>query len=256
MLALAKPIHTRAVKEALILADMLAKTPAAAIGEVVGETGTGKSYAGYAVMRSQEHAVRICAGEGIGLIELKRRVAAAFLPEDSAANLTHTRIADAVKSYAEQVINAHEQRPLLIVDEANKLGWRHLEYLRFLSDECGLAVLLIGTELYTRQFLTGRTRSLLLQLGRRIGAKRVNFQALSLEEIAAHLIAPRFGTAVASSKQLVSTFYKAARGGNFGDANELANTCERIMRASDIAQLDASILQQAADWLANHRLAA
>ena len=31
MLALAKPIHTRAVKEALILADMLAKTPVAAI---------------------------------------------------------------------------------------------------------------------------------------------------------------------------------------------------------------------------------
>ena len=183
-------------------------------------------------MQAQEHAARICAGEGIGLIELKRRVAAAFLPEDSAANLTHTRIADAVKSYAEQVINAHEQRPLLIVDEANKLGWRHLEYLRFLSDECGLAVLLIGTELYTRQFLTGRTRSLLLQLGRRIGA------------------------AVASSKQLVSTFYKAARGGNFGDADELAKTCERIMKASDIAQLDANILQQAADWLANHRLAA
>ena len=63
-------------------------------------------------------------------------------------------------------------RTLLVIDEANKLGWRVLETIRYLADECRFAVLLIGTELYTRKFTDARTRPLLEQLGGRIGAKR------------------------------------------------------------------------------------
>ena len=52
--------------------------------------------------------------------------------------------------------------------------------LRYIADECGFAVLLVGTELYERQFANARTKPLLLQLGRRIGAKPRRRPALSV----------------------------------------------------------------------------
>jgi hypothetical protein len=141
------------------------------------------------------------------------------------------------------------ERQLLVVDEANKLGWRVLEVLRYLADECGIAVMLIGTELYSRKFTDARTRPLLLQLGSRIGAKRVEARHLDRAETYAHVIRPIFGDL--TDKELVTGFWSMCRKGNFREAMELAGECQRIMTTNEMQTLTPAVLELAGKWMAN-----
>ncbi|WP_333709421.1 ATP-binding protein [Tepidimonas ignava] len=227
--------ETKAVKEALALADLVMAS-ANPIGEITGPAGTGKTMAGRAVA-AKLGAIRIAAWDGMTRHQLLSAVAAAIGMEGpGSADRVLRRGADA-------------ERVMLVVDEANKLSWRVLETIRYLADECGFAVLLIGTELYTRKFSDARTRPLLVQLGSRIGAKRAGTRHLDRAETYAHVIRPMFGDI--TDKELVTAFWTGCRKGNYREAVELAEECRRIMAQNGMQALTPAVLELAAKWMAN-----
>lgn len=227
--------ETKAVKEALALADLVMASDNP-IGEITGPAGTGKTMAGRAVA-AKLGAIRIAAWDGMTRHQLLAAVAAAIGMEGPGS--------------ADRVLRrgAQAERVMLVVDEANKLSWRVLETIRYLADECGFAVLLIGTELYTRKFSDARTRPLLVQLGSRIGAKRAGTRHLDRAETYAHVIRPAFGDI--TDKELVTAFWTGCRKGNYREAVELAEECRRIMAQNGMQALTPAVLELAAKWMAN-----
>jgi len=235
--------ETRQAAEALKLAEVIlgADHP---IGEIVGPPGTGKTCAGRLVAaRNGGH--RVVAWEGMSPHQLAAEIATALGidgGQSAGARLLATRVDPLATA-----------RHLVVVDEANKLNWRGLEVLRYLADECNVAVLLIGTELYDRQFSNTRTRDLLLQLGSRIGAKRTSTRHLDRAETYAHVYRPAFGDAVEADKALVTTFWETCRRGNYREAGELAAECRRLMAANNMQSLTPAVLELAGKWMANRR---
>lgn len=227
--------ETKIIREAICLADavLASENP---IGEIAGPSGTGKTVAGR-VIAEQRKAIRVAAWDGMTRHQMLRLVAERLgIDGAGAVDRLFARGEDA-------------ERVLLVVDEANKLGWRVLEALRYLADECAVAVILIGTELYSRKFTDARTRPLLLQLGSRIGAKRVSTRHLDRAEVYAHVIRPAFGDV--ADKELVTSFWMGCRKGNFREAVELAGECQRLMGANGIQSLTPAILELAVKWMAN-----
>ncbi|MDM7462173.1 MAG: ATP-binding protein [Tepidimonas taiwanensis] len=226
---------TKVVRAALALAELVlaADNP---IGEITGPAGSGKTVAGRAIV--QRHAaLRIAAWDGMTRHQLLVAVAQMLGIEGPGA--------------ADRLLRrgAEQERALLVVDEANKCSWRVLETLRYLADECAMAVLLIGTELYSRKFTDARTRPLLIQLGSRIGAKRVATRHLDRAETYAHVIRPIFGDV--ESKDVVTAFWTLCRKGNYREAVELAGECQRIMASNGIQSLTPAVLELAGKWMAN-----
>lgn len=234
---------TKPVREALQLAQLLIETDGAAVGEIVGETGTGKTQAAHAVL-SEFDGVRVCCHEGMTRYQLVARITAGLEIEGPS-----TRWLELLEKYPQQ----SGKRPIVIVDEANKLKWQALEVLRYIADECGFAVLLVGTELYERQFANARTKPLLLQLGRRIGAKRVRMGHLDRADCARFLLAPKFGEV---DKDVATKFWTGCRRGNWGEAVELAGECLRLAQLNNGQTLTMGILDAALNWFANRRDAA
>lgn len=232
------PRETKYLREALAYArrTMEADNP---IMEIVGETGTGKSTAARRVAETIG-AARVACWDGITRHQLLREIASAFGYEGAGA--TDRMLTDRREPEP-------ESRRAVVVDEANKLNWRSLEALRYLADECNVAVVLVGTELYERQFVHARTRELLVQLGRRIGAKRVRMGRLDRAETYAHVIRPLLGEV--ADKDVVTRFWHGCRKGVWGDAVELASECRAIMAAQDIAVLTPAVLDAAIAWSAN-----
>lgn len=230
---------TKVLREALALADLVLDS-ANPIGEIVGPAGSGKTMAGRAI--AQRHgALRVAAWDGITRHQMLMSVAAGLGIEGAGAVDRLLRRGD------------EAERVLLVVDEANKCGWRVLEALRYLADECAVAVILIGTEIYERQFTAARTRHLLLQLGSRIGPKRVATRHLDRAETYTHVMRPAFGDV--QDRDMVTKFWQGCRKGNFREAVELATECLRIMKNNELQALTPAVLDLACSWMANRHAA-
>lgn len=228
---------TKYTREALAVAQ-LALGSSNPIAEIVGGTGSGKSTAAACIVR-QLAGVRVACWDGMTRAQLLRLVAAALGLQGG----------NAAERLLMQGMNKDEGRRLVVVDEANKLNWRALEALRYLADECHIAVVLVGTEFYERQFTAGKTRELLLQLGRRIGAKRTRMGHLDRAETYAHILRPVVGDC--ADKALVTKFWQGCRKGNWGDGMELAGECARLMGVHGLANLTDAVLDAALAWSAN-----
>ena len=228
---------TKFVKEALSVARLAleADNP---IAEITGGTGSGKSTAAKRIVEVLG-AKRIACWDGISRHQLLKKAAEALGIEGAGA--VDRLLMDAVEEGA--------ARRMLVVDEANKLNWRALEALRYLADECNVAVVLVGTEFYERQFTGARTRELLLQLGRRIGAKRSRMGHLDRAETYGHILKPICGDC--SDKEIVTKFWHGCRKGNWGDGMELAKECRRLMEVHELPALNTAVLDAALAWTAN-----
>lgn len=222
--------QTPSMKKALALAQLLRQAEDAAIGELTGPTRIGKTAAGKHIA-AQPRTVRICGYQGISPFKLAKTL------KQTLALAGHD---GPVEDYPASVPG--EGRPLLVVDECNKANWATLEALRYLADECGYAVLLIGTELYSRQFVDARTAPLLQQLNDRIGGKRVVMAPMDRAETLVHVLRPRFGEV---DLKVATAFWQASRKGFWGPAIELAETCRRVLDANGLSTLDAQVLNSA-----------
>lgn len=232
--ALSEIRETKLIKEALSLAKVVMESATSRLGEIVGPAGCGKSTAGREVARRLQGA-RVCAHEGMSRHQLARAIALA-------CGMQGTSVVD-------RLLAGEAEGRLLVIDEANKLNWRCLELVRYLADECGFAVVLIGTELYERQFSGSRTRELLLQLGSRIGAKRIRGAHLDRAETYVHVVRPWLGDV--ADKEILTRFWQGCRKGNHREAVELAQECRRVVHANGFAGLTLAAVEAATKWMAN-----
>jgi len=226
---------TKPVKQAEVMLGLLVDRGSSGIGEIVGSTGTGKTTIGRHLVQ-KFGGRRVCAFKGITRNTLLRAIVQQVKGGEPGNS----------SRWLEQLAETGQvgdQRPLLVVDEANHLRWDSLEQLRYLADECGWAVLLLGTELYLQSFDNARTKPLLLQLGRRIGAKRVSTKAMDRAETALWVMRPAFGEGL--GKELVTRFWQGCRRGNWGWAVELRDSCLRIMATNGVATLTDTVLEAA-----------
>lgn len=236
-------VETRQAKEAMALADVIMAAGDSAIGELVGETGTGKTAAAR-LIADRYQGVRVAAFEGMGRYALLQALVAV-----AGVDGPYAKWIPGLGEAAEQRIQrGRGARPLVIIDEANKLRWEALEMARYLCDELGWAVLLVGTELYERKFLDARTRPLLMQLGSRIGAKRVRMTTLDKADTYIYVMRPAFGEVAAD---LINRFWQGCRKGNWREALELAGACRRIMATNEVGVLTQPVLESALSWAAN-----
>lgn len=232
------PRETKFLREALLTARRIVAADHP-IGEITGSPGTGKSTAARAVQEALGGA-RVACWDGMTRSQLLRAVAQQLGLEGPGA---------VERMLAERAEASPEERRLVVVDEANKLGWRGLEALRYLADECNVAVLLVGTEIYERQFVSPRSRDYLVQLGSRIGAKRCRMGLLDRAECYTHALRPTVGDV--QDREIVTRFWQGARRGVWRDALELAQECRAIMAAQGAQALTLPVLEAALAWSAN-----
>lgn len=200
-----------------MVAAVLAARPDARFGQIIGSPGTGKTHLSK-YLTDKFDGVRVCASAECGPVDILTSIAKAFgLPVGTGGR--------GATSLLEMLAPVVKDRTI-IVDEANHLNRKCLEVLRFLPDECGAAVVVLGTPLLDETFKDGRASVYLDQLRRRIGGKRVVLSRMETpEEIATNIIKPRFGDV---TKAVAKAFLVGSRG-DWGTGLELADTCARIL---------------------------
>ncbi len=224
-------METPALAEALALTDAVLETPRGVgrIGSIIGEPGTGKTHAGF-YLADHQQGVRIECMEGASKRTLAWQIASAFgLPTEGSSDALRLRI-----------LQECEGR-LIVMDEANHLTVKQLEWLRPLADVGGAGLLLIGTDLLERTFQLGRNVTLLAQFASRKGAKEIRFAPMDAIQVSAFVLEPRFG---AVGKQIATAFHQGCKG-YWRDAIGLADACARIMRVEETNALSQPIVKAA-----------
>jgi DNA transposition AAA+ family ATPase len=214
------------------------------IGLVTGETGTGKTVASYYIA-ARLNGSRICCYPGMTKKDLVIQIAYA------AGN------SNPVGSYGQLIawLKNKVDGQLFLIDEANHIGWQHMEVLRFLADETGATVILFGTQLLSQTMQERRTAPLLAQLTSRIGAKNITFEPLpasgneGLKQIEAYFIKPNFGTV--GQKSVARVFQKATKG-YWRLCRELTEACQFLMskKPEQYPVLSKEVVETAASFLA------
>lgn len=231
-------IETADVKRcvAMVGAVMSARSDAR-FGQIVGPPGTGKTLMSK-YLSDQNDGVRVCASAGCKPVGMLNRIARSL-----GQTVTNADGSDKLQDILSNVVKGRA----IFVDEANHLDWLCLESLRYIADEGGAGVVLLGTPILDDEINDGRRKTYFDQLRRRVGAKRVQLSLIkSHEEITQHIIQPRFGPV---TKTLARHFLKGSRG-DWGTGLELANACLRIMDNEKKEKLDEDIVIAASQYLA------
>ncbi|HIE0070017.1 TPA: AAA family ATPase [Pseudomonas aeruginosa] len=232
-------IETQAVQEALALANTVLAASSNRVGKIDGKPRTGKSTIAHYLVQHL-NAVRVCAYQGMSTKALMLDLCAALgldVGNGTAAGLIR------------QVRPCVRAR-LIIVDEANHLKWPQLEGLRFLADEAGMALLLMGTDIMNRQFRTPQTGIYLAQLASRIGAKTLHLTRMRrIDEGLAYVLQPLFGQV---ERATAKRFMQVSQG-YWRDCIELAQACQRLMAPQGLTRLNTDIVDTAALWMAERR---
>lgn len=232
-------IETVAVQQALVLAHTLLSEDSNRVGKIDGKPGTGKSTIAHYLV-NQLGAVRVCAYQGMSTKSLMIDLCMA-LGLEATGGTAATQIAR---------LRPHVRGRLVIVDEANHLKWPQLEGLRFLADEAGMALLLIGTDLMNRQFRSPQTGIYLAQLASRIGAKTLHLTRMRrIDEGQAYVLQPLFGKV----ERVTAKRFMQVSQGYWRDSLELARACQRLMAPQGLTQLTIDIIDTAAQWMAEGR---
>lgn len=236
---------TQTMRDAFNMTMTTQQHPHNRVGLILGHPGTGKTIASHWLHSQIPNSHRICCYAGMSKKQFAQAIASAsgcLLPKASY---------DALIIW---LYNSTRDK-VFIIDEANHLGWQHMEAVRFLTDEAYETVILIGTELLNQTLQDRRTSTYLAQLNSRIGGKTVVFKPFSddemgLVQIRTYFLTPRFG--LTKPKQSVAKAFLKACKGNWRLGNELADTCERLMKSQEFAELTTDVINAAAVHLANH----
>lgn len=233
-------IETKQVREALRMTESVMHSRTR-VGRLVGEPGTGKTAISHA-LAEQFNGIRVCCSDGMTNKTLMHRLA---------KQLGVGNMKGSTDTLLERCADVCDGRAL-VFDEANHIKWQHMEKLRYLADEAGAGIVLIGTTLLEEPFRDGRTAVYLAQLARRIGTKQVRLTPMArLEEVTGYMIQPRFGAVPKTAAKLFKNYSR----GYWGDADELAEGCQRIMQVQGIDKLNADVVEAAGADLAQRRAA-
>lgn len=202
------------------------------IGQIIGDPGLGKSEIAEALARDLNGAF-ITAWETMSVNGLLIAVARALGDKSLRDNTANDRVFSALRELC--------QDRLIIVDEVNLMNWKHMEALRYLSDQCGASLILVGTLLFSDYLSANKTRTLTAQLSSRIGGKSVTIEAMSKREVGAAVLKPRYAGADAEAFDLFHKF----TGGRWREVVEMAETCDRIMAAHHRG-FDVTVVESAA----------
>ena len=227
-------IETAQVKAAVKLTQAVMASEQSKIGRITGEPGTGKTMIGHYLV---EHVggVRLCVHAGMNNKGLMAGLCWQFGIDDRGT------VSGLLMRLARHVAGR-----LIVIDEANHLQWNHIETLRYLPDEAGAGLILIGTDLLERSFHDGRSAVYLRQMAGRIGSKQLRLTPMSGEgEITKYVLEPAFGQV---SKTTAKEFMKGC-GGYWRLAHELKEACVRIMQAQEIASLDETVVHGALSYI-------
>lgn len=238
-------VETRQVRESISVVNAVIEArDTGAVGQIIGDPGTGKTVISHYLTEKFEHVrpFRVCVSQGVNNKLLISRIYQGLGVEigpGSAATLL---------ARVEHLVEGR----LMVIDEGNHLTWRQLELLRFLADERGMALILIGTDLLDRPFRDGRTATLLAQLSSRIGGKRVHLEPFKkVEEVTGYMLTPQFGPV---NKTTAQRFHKHCSG-FWRDGQELMNACHRVMKLQGIEELSPGIIDAAAESMKPRRAA-
>lgn len=213
----------------------------ARVGQITGDPGTGKSTL-TTWLAETFGGIRIECWAGMGDKHMLQELAHAY---DTRFGSTMSQ-AGTSNTLFQRLVSEGLGGKLIVVDEANHLKWRSLEVLRGLSDR-GAGLILSGTDLLSKTMAHPQIRIYLEQLRQRIGAKKIFMQPLAdPDELAAYVLVPRFASLTKSG----ATRFHALSGGNWRNAHELADACERLMANENITKLDARVVETAAAWMA------
>lgn len=211
------------------------------LGQITGEPGTGKTAVTNWLAR-ELGAIRIEAWAGMKEKTCLQELAHAFNRAGIAIDETGTS-----NTLIQRLIRARPEGRLIIVDEANHLRWPTLEMLRSISDIGGAGLVIAGTDLLAKKFTHPQIRVFLEQFRQRVGTKKMVMQPVSdPSELAAYVLAPRFGRVTRSAAQA----FLRKTGGNWRFAVALSDACARLMENEQIATLDAQVIKTAAAWMA------
>lgn len=234
-------VMTKGAEEAFQMAQtVMSGRRGMKIGQIIGEPGTGKTELTLWLEREFD-AVRVECWHKMAEKTLMQEVAFGFDRIGKPIDTTGTS-----NTLFQRILKVAPGQ-LLILDEANHLTWRVLELVRGLSDIGGCGLIICGTDLLARRMNEARIRAYLAQLRQRIGAKRVTVEPITDEaELAAYVVNPRFG---AVTKKTAQTFQRRS-GGHWRPALELADACDRLMKAEGVETLNHDIVETAAAWMA------
>jgi len=210
-------LQTQQLNAAVALVKATATDGHGRMAKIHGLPGSGKTHTCYALAKIFD-GVRICAYSGMRRKTLFNKLAERFGGTgsggfDSSITFLQSRV----------------ENEIFLIDECNHLGWLEFEALRYLSDECGAVIVLLGTQIFEQKFV-GKSGVYLQQLSRRIGAKHLELKPVeSLEECVQYFILPNFDTK--PTKSTAALFLKVS-GGLWGRAAELTTACKRLMESN------------------------
>lgn len=237
-------VETVQADQARQMCEAVIKAPRySRLGQITGDPGTGKTATTNWLAR-ELGAIRVEAWAGMKEKTLLQELAFRFNEAGYSIDTNGTS-----NTLIQRLIRLAPEGQLIIVDEANHLRWPVLEMLRSISDIGGAGLVIAGTDLLAKKFTHPQIRVFLEQFRQRVGTKKVVMQPVTEPaELAAYVLAPRFGRITATSAKA----FLRKTGGNWRFAVALSDACARLMENEGIAQLDERVVETAAAWMAGH----